>query len=77
MFSQCVSSTTPHPPTCEHNDAKVRALLAKSRIELGQYERGLTDCGVASRLLDFEEQMLREREAEQVCVAPLKNLVWK
>eukprot|EP00903_Cladosiphon_okamuranus_P008234 g7927.t1 len=46
-------------------NAKVRALLAKSRIELGQYERGLTDCGVASRLLDIEERLLGEREEEQ------------
>eukprot|EP00752_Nemacystus_decipiens_P011953 g10598.t1 len=46
-------------------NAKVRALLAKSRIALGQYERGLTDCGVASRLLDYEERLLGEREAEQ------------
>lgn len=46
--------------------AKVRALLAKSRIELGQYERGLTDCAVASRLLDVEERLLEEREAAQV-----------
>ncbi|CAM9251020.1 unnamed protein product [Scytosiphon promiscuus] len=47
-------------------NAKIRALLAKSRIELGQYERGLTDCAVASRLLDFEERLLGEREAAQV-----------
>ncbi|CAN0337231.1 unnamed protein product, partial [Ectocarpus sp. 8 AP-2014] len=46
-------------------NAKVRFLLAKSRIELGQYQRGLTDCEVASRLLDFEERLLGEREAEQ------------
>ncbi|CAM9407149.1 unnamed protein product, partial [Ectocarpus sp. 6 AP-2014] len=46
-------------------NAKVRFLLAKSRIELGQYQRGLTDCEVASRLLGFEEHLLGEREAEQ------------
>lgn len=46
--------------------AKVRALLAKSRIDLGQYERGLTDCAVATRLLNFEERLLGEREAAQV-----------
>ncbi|CAM9596625.1 unnamed protein product [Ectocarpus fasciculatus] len=46
-------------------NAKVRFLLAESRIELGQYQRGLTDCEVASRLLDVEERVLGEREAEQ------------
>lgn len=55
---------------------KVRALLAKSRIELGQYERGLTDCGVASRLLDFEERLLGEREAEQVSGSAAETSEW-
>lgn len=35
-------------------------------MELGQYERGLTDCRVASRLLKQEERLLGEREVEQV-----------
>lgn len=59
-------NSLPSLSTCQRDDNKVRALLAKSRIELGQYERGLTDCGVASRLLDIEERLLGEREAEQV-----------
>lgn len=49
---------------------EVRILLAQSRVELGQYERGLTDCGVASRLLDEEEHLLEEMEAEQVNTNP-------
>eukprot|EP00904_Undaria_pinnatifida_P013165 jgi/Undpi1/897/HiC_scaffold_10.g04361.m1 len=46
-------------------NAKIRSLLAKARMELGQYERGLTDCRVASRLLKQEERLLGEREVEQ------------
>lgn len=55
------------PPVCSYTCAKVRVLLAKSRIEVGQYARGLTDCHVASRLLREAETLLEEREAEEVC----------
>ncbi|CAM9457730.1 unnamed protein product [Discosporangium mesarthrocarpum] len=45
--------------------SRIRSLLARARNELGQFERSISECRVASRLLEKEDQYLRQAEEEK------------